>query len=348
MSAAPISCSSPPYHKSDEWNCQAGRVLQSVGTRFFHRELVRLMELSVKTDALWIIRYASAAQPDVIFTHNVPKRVRQMYLEKCIDIDPFASRWKTEREAGVYSLKSIKTKNENDALYKKIFTAFSGMNDELGIIVPLTDISCVSIFLERKHGRFVNAEIMLLRELYPLINNICCLHLSWTFHDMIESKHIIFDEKSVMIRDHAGYCVYSSPSWDESIINHSFLANKILGKLPDESECHVSDGFALRIERLKSEFPLAPNGALYTIDSIEGEGRVEKPALDTDIFEMFTKRERDVLKLLLRGMDNQEISGALNVGVGTIRNLKTRLYRKAGVFSEGELVLKFLPLMGEL
>ncbi|MGG3812929.1 helix-turn-helix transcriptional regulator, partial [Methylorubrum rhodesianum] len=57
---------------------------------------------------------------------------------------------------------------------------------------------------------------------------------------------------------------------------------------------------------------------------------------------VFTRRERDVLRLVLKGMKNPEISSTLGVGGGSIRNIKLRLYRKSGVASEGELVSKFI------
>lgn len=62
----------------------------------------------------------------------------------------------------------------------------------------------------------------------------------------------------------------------------------------------------------------------------------------SNVFGKFTRRERDVVRLVLKGMKNDDISAELGIGIGSIRNIKLRLYRKTGVSSEGELVPKLI------
>ncbi|MBE6480294.1 MAG: helix-turn-helix transcriptional regulator [Olsenella sp.] len=52
-------------------------------------------------------------------------------------------------------------------------------------------------------------------------------------------------------------------------------------------------------------------------------------------------REREVLELVLRGQDNQNIASALTISTGTVKAHLSRIYRKAGVGSRDELVTSF-------
>jgi DNA-binding NarL/FixJ family response regulator len=98
------------------------------------------------------------------------------------------------------------------------------------------------------------------------------------------------------------------------------------------------------VERLNSDFPLAPNGARLVLEKKTITAFPVGSRHDPSLFEIFTRREREVLRLMLKGLKNNEISAELGVGAGSIRNLKLRVYRKSGVSSEGELVSKFLSL----
>jgi DNA-binding NarL/FixJ family response regulator len=50
-----------------------------------------------------------------------------------------------------------------------------------------------------------------------------------------------------------------------------------------------------------------------------------------ELSEALTERELDVLKLLARGLTNQEIAGALHLSEGTVRNYLSTLFGKLGV-----------------
>lgn len=110
---------------------------------------------------------------------------------------------------------------------------------------------------------------------------------------------------------------------------------------------HLADHM-LRAERLGPDFPLAPNGAMLVLEKATDVPPTMEAAVTARLFASFTQREKDVLRLALEGRNSLKISAALGIGAGSIRNVKTRLYRKSGVFSEGELVLKFLPFVSLL
>ncbi len=63
-------------------------------------------------------------------------------------------------------------------------------------------------------------------------------------------------------------------------------------------------------------------------------GKVEKPAL--------TRREAEVLHLLVQGRSNREISRVLGVDEGTVKSHLSRLMRKAGVGNRTALTMRAL------
>jgi DNA-binding CsgD family transcriptional regulator len=58
--------------------------------------------------------------------------------------------------------------------------------------------------------------------------------------------------------------------------------------------------------------------------------------------EPLSRREREVLDLLLRGVELSGIGGTLHVSIHTIRNHTKAIYRKCGVHSRGELISEIL------
>jgi DNA-binding NarL/FixJ family response regulator len=55
------------------------------------------------------------------------------------------------------------------------------------------------------------------------------------------------------------------------------------------------------------------------------------PPLDTSIAESLTERERDVLRLLARGLNNTDIAERLYLSEGTVRNYVSSIFAKLGV-----------------
>jgi NarL family two-component system response regulator LiaR len=55
------------------------------------------------------------------------------------------------------------------------------------------------------------------------------------------------------------------------------------------------------------------------------------PSLDTSIAESLTERERDVLRLLARGLNNTDIAERLYLSEGTVRNYVSSIFAKLGV-----------------
>ncbi len=337
--------------RSPSWTAQAGKVAQSIGTPFFHEELIRLLEATVATDAVWIIRYAGDAIPDVVFTRNVPAHTRRVYAEQCAKLDPFSAGWRKRRQAGVFTLDRLRSKDPAYRLYSDLFLAAAGMEDELGILLPVTAHNCFAIFLERKSGLFQEWEVERLDTVYPAIEPWCRSHLGWLFDDLktpSRSGGMRLLNRPTIILDHAGQQIYANDSWNEAARRIPALKAQAAALAASAGAERDLGEVIIRAERLGPYFPLAPNGSMLVLEKATDPSSSPEADVATRLLSAFTRRERDILRLAVSGLGNQEISDAIGVASASIRNVKTRIYRKSGVTSEGELVLKFLPFAKQL
>lgn len=335
---------SPPLFRTLPWNAQIGRVFQSIGSPFFHEELIDLLTMTIQTDAFWIIRYSSEATPDVVFTRGVSAHTERIYSRQCAQIDPFSARWRSVREAGIFTLDRLRANDPTCISYSDTFLRAAEMDDELGIILPTTDDNCFAIFLERKLGLFTDEDVQLIETLYPAIDGCCRSHLQWLFNDarsMDGSTSAPALSHPTAIFDHAGHHVYSDASWGKATHRFPELKRQAAKLAMIGGTESVLDDWILRAERLDPDFPLAPNGSMLVLERI-AIALPDEVSKASDVFAKFTHREQDVLCLVLKGLKNDAISAALGIGIGSIRNIKLRLYRKAGVSSETELVSKLI------
>lgn len=338
------SSQSPPLFRSLPWNAQIGRVFQSIGTPFFHEELIDLIVMTIQSDAFWIIRYSDEAAPDVVFTRGVSAHTKRVYSRQCAQIDPFSARWRILRKAGIVTLGTLRTDDPSYISYSETFLRAAEMDDELGIILPITEDNCYGIFIERKSGAFTDIDIKLIENIYPAIDGCFRSHLSWLFGDTRIPDFSTDDPSQsypTAIFDHSGQHIYSNTSWMK--ITHRFpdFKKQALKLAISGNFESLLDGWILRAERLSPDFPLAPNGSMLVLERA-AVALPNDPTDDFDVFANFTKRERDVLRLVLKGLKNDDISAQLGIGIGSIRNIKLRIYRKSGVSSETELVAKLI------
>ncbi len=60
--------------------------------------------------------------------------------------------------------------------------------------------------------------------------------------------------------------------------------------------------------------------------------------------EDFTRREQDIIRLLMQGKSNQEIAQTLFLTVGTVKNYVSQIYSKAGITDRANAILHFKKL----
>ncbi|WP_020181416.1 LuxR C-terminal-related transcriptional regulator [Methylopila sp. M107] len=335
-----------PRIDAPDWYAHAGAVVTSIGTPFFHRELIKLLEASIRSDAVWIIRYSGEAPPDVVYTHNVSDAAERVYSDQCAGVDPFSMRWKRERRAGVSTLARLRDDSVEYLLYTKLFLPAAGVEDELGVFFPVTAHNCYAFFLERERGLFTQGDVERAELMYPALAGFYRAHLGWLFNELRysntpETTGLI--NRPTLIQDRAGQQVYANETWGAAVRETPSIL-PVIEALTGRGASSVSfDAFVLKSELLGADFPLAPGGRMFVVERPESSYARTNDHV-ANIFQIFSPRERDILDMVMRGKTNAQISGELDISVGAVKNCKMRLYRKAEVTSERALVAKFTPL----
>lgn len=124
----------------------------------------------------------------------------------------------------------------------------------------------------------------------------------------------------VRLIDSHGHELYKAPTWPDDPAS---------GRAPRSR-------FALG-----SDFVLAPGGTIEYIpasnDPVSTEARV-------GLIGELTSREQDIVRLTLEGYPTIAIAKKLGLAVGTVKNHRTRIFRKLDITTEREL---FLSVYGE-
>lgn len=336
-----------PRLDTPSWFDAAGRVVEAIGTEFFHREFIRLLQASIPSEAVWVIRYSREALPDVIHTHDVPRQAERVYVEKCAAVDPFSTRWRRRPNADVLTLATLRDDSVEYLVYKRIFLAAAGMEDELSIFFPTAGQNCFAFVIERERGRFTKADIGRANLIYPALEGFYSAHLACLFNELHYSNAPELEglvTRPTLIRDRTGQTVYANEHWTDLTRLHPGVSAHLDGLAAGVTTSVEIADIVLRTEALGMNFPLAPGGRMFVVDRRAPPHDRRLIESLSSLFQIFTPRERDILDLVMEGMNGAQIASRLSIGEGTVRNCKMRIYRKVEVATEAALVKKLTPL----
>lgn len=91
---------------------------------------------------------------------------------------------------------------------------------------------------------------------------------------------------------------------------------------------------------MKGYSPLSPSIARFILRSFRAQGPVEALSLDIDY--NLTTREQMVLTEITRGSSYKKISQSLDISEASVQSHVKQIYRKLGVHSRSQAMLKFL------
>lgn len=285
--------------------------------------------------------------PEIMYTRNVPQPLRDHYNNACSDVDPFAAHWRLHREVGVRTLSKFKGMLDatDPREYKSIFGTAANISDEMGLFIPTIGASSIGLFLEREQGDFSEDEVERAKLAFPILSSLSKAHISQLFDrihqgDSSEWTYNI-STRPILVQDRYGIEIFSSASWKDAVQEEPDL---IAATRSGERDAPIMlRNYVLNISRVGEYFPLAPGGRMLTLtpcptgsdDRIGASKRIE-------FVRCLTPRERDILNLILDGSSTSDISQALSISKGSVKNNMLRIYKKAKTKSRMELICKFL------
>lgn len=324
-----------------QWFGRIGRLAQCIGSREFHHELVDLFGASIRHESCWIIRYSRNSLPEVLFTHNVPDQVVGAYSSTYSEVCPFSEYWKYNGHAGVIMLADAVAKSPRSEVYRSVFLPDSNISDEMSIFLPTLGQDCYGFFLERTHGHFSRTDVERARLVFPALEGCHRAHLSWlltNLHRAGEAKFHGIENKPLLIQDRFGAEVYSNDAWNDLAATDRAISFKLKDLSAGVENTALLDGWVLKSEPLRADFPLAPHGRMFVLEPHLAPAMVD---YNCDAPSYLSRRERDIFTLIMNGSTTGQIAQALKISKGVVKNYRVRIYRKTEVNSERALVRKF-------
>ena len=327
-----------------------GEVASEVGRSRFYRDLVRLLARITSSDSCLVMRYARFSAPDFLVNEIVTPEALDLYFAGYYRLDPFYNYWRQQGQCGVVPVKTILGHNKNESEYFNTIYHKAHIHDEIAIFLPAPGGASVALFVDRTHADFAESDIELLKLLYPTVAGLHKIHLDWLFlHSDNDIAGTLSREipRAVLILDRDGRRVFVSREWREIERHHQQL-DRAVRALKDEqlNLVEFADNMIVHAEKLRSDFPVAPNGKICVIEQ-KGPAAVESDyAGSVGRFlaaHGLTPREGQIVKMILGGYPTEEIARKLHISRGTVKNHRGRLYYKLDITTERELFSLFLP-----
>jgi DNA-binding NarL/FixJ family response regulator len=151
-----------------------------------------------------------------------------------------------------------------------------------------------------------------------------------------------FIKRPMLVQDRFHEQVYASDSWIQAAAVDPAIDEIVHAAQNKNAQKYELQNFILRSEALDRHFPLAPGGRIFALErrpiAAKEPEYIDEVAAKLDDF---TRREREILALIMMGQSTGQIAQKLQISKGTIKNCRLRIYRKAEVTSERALVNKF-------
>ena len=296
-------------------------------------------------DSGWIVRYDGVSSPDVLYTKGISDSIVQYYLEARPQVgDPYLCSWRGNINARIETLADALPMAVDRDFYDRDFMQRAEFTDELVVYLPSFGRSCLSLFFERRDGRFGERELKKLQSLFPAMLGLHDAHIRMVFSDLTAAC-VSNKENAFVLSDRTGAPIFSTAGWRH--------AEERMPKLRLATHCKTTCGcdtcdlseMGLRSVPLDNGHSIAPGGSLiYLADPAEADSQCDEVEA-MRILDKLTPRERDILLLTLEGYSTGAIAQQLSLAKGYIKNCRLRMYKKFNVGSERKMISMLSPIL---
>ncbi|HEY7688784.1 MAG TPA: LuxR C-terminal-related transcriptional regulator [Dongiaceae bacterium] len=344
----------PPMRLADPaWLAALGKAAGAIGSDEFPALLLRLFAGLIRNDMSMVVRYARFSAPDYLVCEGLPRHFIDLYRSSYYRFDPFYSYWQKRERGGVVTIRDVAPPGLERSPYRRVFHRQAHISDELGMFLPGVGRSSISLFLERSKGWFSAREKELARRVFPAIAGLYRAHLARVFAELgsgVGSGNSGLPKRPTLLIDGAGQRVYASEAW-RALEARDPQVKAALAELAGDirKSTSLSDGRVMHVARLDADFPLAPGGLIYAVETA-GLSPLQPAA--RDILARFapelTPREREIVQLVVEGHPSATIAQRLGISRGTVKNHRRRLYDRLDITTERELFLLYVTWLSRL
>ena len=330
-----------------------GRAAGAVGQERFYHALLDAFGMCLAHDLSAVMRYSPFSQPDLLFGSDYGPEFQQAYARDFYRFDPFYQYWKDIGCPGVVSLLVVvKTEADRDR-YVSTILADIGVTDEIGIFLPPVGRSSLAMFLDRCGGTFSPDELETAQSLYDLLAGLHAAHVNAVFGSArLETGGagaLLAGSKPTRVLDRACHEILRNEAWTAYERQHAGPLTDAMQALATEGQTRIGPDLILHRATLPTDFHLAPCGLVDTIEPLGLSPMVPSQlAMPDRMRGLLTRREQDIVGLMLRGYPTKKIAGQLGLTQGTIKNYRRRIYDKLDITTEREVFLSCMAETGSM
>lgn len=332
------------------------RALDVVSTGDFYRCLTGFAKSELAVDVEWVVRYSPFTAPVLLHCAKRPEvptsvdldMVNKLYDGGFYKLDPWLRYWTSFRTPGLVTAENLPNHLAKDDFYSAL-KPFLGDKDVIAMFMPAYGGNSITIFLEREE-RFSHEEGDRLREIYPLIQSLHKVHIqalmtqAWLGAPAAKES-LLQLPTAVQIFDATGRNVYESEEWRAARRQFPGFSKAVeMCRAAGDRRSIKMEFGTFHVDRM--DFPDLWGRDLKVITFEHSRGVKASLDIEKAINEFepvdWTPREREMVRLILWGNSNEKISEELDIGIGTIRNHRKRIYDKLYISAERELFALFM------
>lgn len=309
---------------------------QAIGSRNFYGAVLDSLGRLLGCDRQIAVRYAQFAKPQFLANNSLSAEAEEVYMRELYRIDPLLRVIRTQvRERVMTSL--AMHGEETDNLYFQSLYRSARIYDELVVLLPAVGGVWVALCLDLNDRPFKPGEVDFIRHIYPLIENLHGLHIASCLSGH-RVGYLNDSQLAVMVVDDEGLACFRNGIWTGKVSKAHEDAIRSVSQDSREGVHSLDELDVVHWETLETGNALAPGGRIFILERRSpGFLAVDNLFAQVTTDYQLTPRESEILWHGLRGLSTAAIAKRLDIGSGTVRNHKHRLYTKLDVTSEREV-----------
>lgn len=295
--------------------------MDAVGTQRFEKYLADAIGGALEYDFITMARYSVSGKPRfLIHSHTFPSHMAELYLSQFVDADPYIEHWRSAEEPGVVWLQDIAFSRNRYRTYTDDFLPQIGVRDEIGVFMPAVGRDSVAFFYNNRQRMFSPGEVRDVRQVFDAGAALYRVHIRALLGQ--EGGTIRGGSPSLgsppRLTSDTGATIWFTNEW--SAQERPEFAPK-----RDVDAAATPDDYRSTLARQSAAAAPRPHSPCKWIARLG-----------------LTPREREIVEATVKGMGNAEISAALALSVGNVKNHKRRIYAKLDLRGERDLLVMYI------
>jgi DNA-binding CsgD family transcriptional regulator len=290
------------------------------------------------------------------------EQYRTQIHEKDIFINHFGRKRSVAISTNIYTSNDFPEGEFESSEYGKYLASFNIAHQAiLGIKNRATHPShYLSIYKPTGSEKFTEYELALFQYIGKSFNSAVSQYIKYSkqnqiinitdeFASMVGIGYVLIDPADTIVYHNDAYLTLSTQISEEPDL--ASMTQELIERITKEPanvdkkimECEV-DGFVLTLCRKKISTPTGfrKYRLLSIRDKMRYESRDNSRVVLMEAYNV-TSREAEIMLLMSKGIDNNEISDALFISMSTVKSHIRNIYSKLGVSSRTELLRKIRP-----